>query len=589
MTMDLQASGSSSSHTPARPGYMSAIQSGGAMLLKRCMSFLLPFWRLEILGFLVTAAAASLSVAQPWFQKLLIDGVVVGGSLQLLERIILLLIGAVAARITLSFAAKVLFTNIREHATRNLRTSMGERLAHLALPDVNAKNPGDIVSTLLQDVEVVGALYGELFIEFLTDFLVLGAVITVMAFIDIWLAVMTLGAMAILALSFRNLTRPVEKVTLAVQESTASASVAIGEFWRAIPEVRLLNCYDLSRKSLLDSFERLRKARFRRNLVQNLIATNEFTIWIVTAGMVWYAGARVIAGQMTMGDLVAFWGYMGIALGPINDFLTIGSTVRSSMAGAKRIFRLVDEGSFENPDAGLMLPSSAGSIEFRSVDFSHDTTTVVLARSSFKVREGEWIGIVGASGCGKSTAAALMAALLHPDSGEIRLGDLRLSELSPRALRQHLGVATQNPHIFIASAFDNIAVARMGATLEEVVQSAKKARVHDQILSLPDGYETALGEGVRQLSGGERQRFSLARIFLKNPRIIILDEATSAIDQETADAIEEELAATFSGRTCFVISHHPRALKNVDRVLSLADGSFREICLEEACAMVASE
>jgi len=559
--------------------------SDGAQLLTTCLGYLKPFWRLELLGLVITALVAALSLSQPWIQKLLIDGIVAGGSKRLLARIVVLLLATVGGRIALSFCQKILFTGIREKATRNLRTSMSGKLIHLGYEEVLSRNPGDIVSTLMQDVEAVGSLYGDLLVGFLTDLLLLGAVVAVMIYIDMSLAIVTLAAMLLMALTFRNLTRPIERVSLGVQDATAEASVMLNEFWKSIPEVRLLNCYSQAGNSLLEAFEGLRKARFRKSFILSLISTNEFTIWLITAAMIWMAGTKVIAGRLTMGDLVAFWGYTNYALGPINGFLAIGSTVRASMGAARRLFGLVENGPFEDPDRGGPFPGMLSEVEFSGVHFEYEPGKPILADCNLRVREGEWVGIIGASGCGKSTAAAILAGLLHACSGEVRIGGIGLPRISPRELRGSIGFAMQSPHVFLASAFANIEMARPGASMDEVREAAKRAGIHDYIEALPEGYQTRLGEGGRQLSGGERQRIALARLFLKDPRIVILDEATSAIDPETADAISVELARHFKGRTGLIISHHPRALQHADRLLALERGRLREVSVAEASSM----
>jgi len=560
------------------------------VLLGRSLKFLRPHWRLQLVALALTAVVTVMWVANPWIQKLLVDDLREGSSIRVLGWLVLALVGSSLVRVLLSAVQKFVFAGIRERVLLDLRSSLVDALLRKEILSMKKRNPGEVISVFLQDVETMGSLYGDTIVQLVTQSFLFVAVVILMVTLDRTLAVLTLGALMAFAISVKDITRPIQRVSRELQDALADASTAVGEYWKSMAETRLLGAEAFVHEMVSGALDLLRRARLRFAKVVSTVSLCDGMTWVIAGGLIWYGGQKVIAGQMTLGGLLAFWNYMGLSLAPINTFLMFGGTVRSSLGAAARVFELADAGEDEGRgDRGALdFPSRLHSISCRGVRFGYETDRTVLAELDLELRPGERLGLVGASGSGKSTLASLMTRLLENCGGEILLNGKPLRQYRLSSLRAGLGVVQQKPHIFTATVEENILLGRPWASPDEIVLAASRAHALEFIDELPEGMKTRIGEGLRQLSGGQEQRLAMARLFLKNPRMVILDESLSAVDCATADLIMDELYSYFSGRPVIVISHHPSMLKGVDRILALQDGSLRQITLGEAALLAGS-
>jgi len=289
-------------------------------------------------------------------------------------------------------------------------------------------------------------------------------------------------------------------------------------------------------------------------------------------------GARdVLDKQMTVGDFFAFTMYLGMLVGPVMQVVNIGSQITEAFAGLERIREIRNE---IPEDSGEMerqpLPRIEGNVEFRDVWFEYNADQPVLKGISFTARPGTSTALVGPSGSGKSTLIGLVAAFHRPTAGEILVDGHNLNDLRLGDYRSHLGVVFQDNFLFDGTVHENIAYASPHASDEEVVRAARIARCDDFVNRLPQGYETIVGERGVKLSGGERQRVAIARAILADPRILILDEATSSLDSESEAAIQEGLTELMKGRTTFVIAHRLSTIRRADTILVLEGGEIIE-------------
>jgi ATP-binding cassette subfamily B protein len=292
----------------------------------------------------------------------------------------------------------------------------------------------------------------------------------------------------------------------------------------------------------------------------------------------WLAGGlEVIAGNMTVGMLVAFYGYLWLFFGPLQWFSQVNNWMSRAFAGAERVFEVIDTPTeaYESPDA-VSIPYIQGDIEFRNVRFGYDKSNPVLKGISIDVKQGEMIGLVGKSGVGKTTLINLICRFYEADSGQILIDGVDIREIRLKDLRRQIGVVLQEPFLFNGTIAENIAYGKPGATFEEIVAAARAANAHNFILGKPDGYDTQVGERGSKLSGGEKQRVSIARAILHNPRILILDEATSSVDVETEKQLQEAIQRLVAGRTTFAIAHRLSTLRNATRLVVLDEGKIAE-------------
>jgi len=288
-------------------------------------------------------------------------------------------------------------------------------------------------------------------------------------------------------------------------------------------------------------------------------------------------GMMVINEEISLGVLLVFLSYLNMLFGPINFLATVSNWWARCMDAAQRVFEVVDaHADIVEPENPVHLPEMKGEISVRDVWFQYDPATPVLKGMNLEVSAGQTLGIVGKTGAGKSTLANLIARLYDVNEGSVFVDGVDVRELSLTELRTNIGIVSQEIYLFIGSIIDNIRYAKPEATLEEVIWAAKMASAHDFIVALPDGYETRVGAGGQELSGGERQRLSIARTIIQNPKILILDEATAAMDTETEGKIQTALNKLQTGRTTIAIAHRLSTLKDADRLAVIKDGTVVE-------------
>jgi ATP-binding cassette, subfamily B, bacterial len=291
-------------------------------------------------------------------------------------------------------------------------------------------------------------------------------------------------------------------------------------------------------------------------------------------------GARLLPDRsvFTLGQFFTFIGYLGQFYGPLQFMSRVADYMSRSLASAERVFEVLDaESDVKDIEKPTPMPRIEGSVEFKGVTFGYDPHKLALKEVSFSVAPGEMIGLVGQSGAGKSTTINLICRFYEVDAGEVAIDGINIKQIAQKDLRSQIGVVLQEPFLFSGSIYENIAFARPGAEREDIMAAAKAANAHDFITQKPDGYDTQVGERGQSLSGGERQRISIARAILHNPRILILDEATSSVDGDTEKQIQEAIARLIKGRTTFAIAHRLSTLRNAARLVVLKEGKVVEV------------
>jgi subfamily B ATP-binding cassette protein MsbA len=306
-------------------------------------------------------------------------------------------------------------------------------------------------------------------------------------------------------------------------------------------------------------------------------AFSTLLLGVVGVAIMWVGSHEVLAHRMTLGSFFSFTLYLGMLVGPVIQIVSIGSQITEAFAGLERIREIRDEKPEDAQDAALEpLSRIVGHVEFDDVSFEYEKDVPVLRHVSFEARPGTSTALVGPSGAGKSTLIGLVAAFYRPKTGTVRVDGRDLSRVRLADYRTQLGVVLQENFLFDGTVLENIAFARPEASREDVLSAARIARCDDFIRELPDGYDSVVGERGVKLSGGQRQRVAIARAILADPRILILDEATSSLDSESEAAIQEGLAELMKGRTTFVIAHRLSTIRNADTILVVEAGEIVE-------------
>lgn len=348
-----------------------------------------------------------------------------------------------------------------------------------------------------------------------------------------------------------------------------------------IPGVRVVKAFAAEDREV-DRFNNVSEDYFKSSMQAAKLSTIYFPVMglaMFVGGIVirWFGGRQIIYGNMTPGDLMLFMGYMWQFYGPIRTLTRLNHRLQRAATAAERVFEIVDaQPEVDDKEDAIELPTIRGDIKMENVVFSYDDEKNALDDISFEVEAGQMIGLSGPSGAGKTTLINLLGRFYDVNEGSITVDGHDIRDVTMMSLRNQIGVVLQDPFLFHGTVSSNIAYSKPGASKTEIVAAAKAANAHDFIVNFPDGYDTMVGERGTGLSGGEKQRISIARAILKNPRILILDEATSSVDTETEALIQAAIERLIEGRTTFAIAHRLSTLRKADRLVILDKGEIIE-------------
>jgi ATP-binding cassette subfamily B protein len=413
------------------------------------------------------------------------------------------------------------------------------------------------------------------------------AMIYVMARLNWQLALVALTITPFLAILIGTYDRQTEGQYGRVNKIESSAMRVVQETLGAIRVVKAFGREDRENARFVRYASTGVRAHVRVAFAESVLGLlMNFTTAVGTALMLYLGIRGVLAGSLTLGELLMVMAYLLELYGPLETISTQIATIEGSMAGARRVVEVMDEPPevLERPHA-LPLDHAKGTVEFRDVSFAYEESRPILRDLSVIIPAGMRVGIAGNTGVGKTTLVTLLNRFYDPSSGEILLDGVDLRDYKLADLRQQFALVLQEPVLFSTTIAENIAYGRLGASQDEIVEAAKAANAHDFIMRLSKGYQTRVGERGMRVSGGERQRISLARAFLKNAAILILDEPTSSVDVKTEAAIMDAMERLMRGRTTFFISHRLNTLKNCDLVISLENGRFADAPAELSAAV----
>jgi ATP-binding cassette, subfamily B, bacterial len=461
-----------------------------------------------------------------------------------------------------------------ERLTLGFRTRLFQHIQRLSLSFHDSRGTADSLFRIEYDAPAINTIIIQGFIPFFAEFVLLVSMIYVIARLDWWLALVALTIAPILFIAARLYDKRMGSQYEAVQELE---SRALGVVQEALTAVRVVKAFGRENSEeerfVRHSSEGVRR-KVRLAFAEGLFGSMVNVVTAAGTGLVLFIGVlHVQSGILTLGALYMVITYLTELYGPLERMSNQIASLQTSLISAKRAFEILDEAPevVERPNA-RPLKRATGAVELRDVSFGYDERNVILDNVSFAVPAGARVGIAGRTGAGKSTLVSLLTRFYDPSAGEILVDGLDLRDYKLADLRNQFALVLQDSVLFSTSIAENIAYARPEATEEEIRAAAMAARAHDFIEALPDGYQTQVGERGMMVSGGERQRISLARAFLKDAPILILDEPTSAVDIETEGAILEAMERLMHGRTSFVISHRLSALEKSDLLLVFENG-----------------
>ncbi|MFH1647549.1 MAG: ABC transporter ATP-binding protein [Chloroflexota bacterium] len=544
----------------------------------RLLGFVRQSWHLLVFAFISVVIGTGFGIAIPRMLGDGIDTVLGSGDRSFIIIAAVVVIAASALRGLAGYGNRYFAEVVSQRASYRVRNALYERLQRLSFAFHDRSQTGQLMSRATVDVEAIRMFFALGMLGMAQVLFMFLGVAYMLLSINWQLALFTLFfviPVSTLAVSFGRSIRPIwMKVQVllgfmgtTLEESLAGVSV-VKAFSRQPEE---------SRKFAAQAADLYDTQMNAANLMAFSMPTMVFLISIPTALILWYGGRQVVAGTMTVGQVTQFILYLGLLMMPIRRLGFMVNIFSRAISAGQRILEVLDTVSTvrEKPGA-LELGRVKGRVAFENVSFSYDNIGPALKDVSFEVKPGQKVALLGGSGSGKSTVANLLARFYDVSGGRITVDGVDIRDVTLASLRKSVVAAQQDVFLFSSTIRDNIAYGAVDATMEQIIDVAKAAHLHDFIQSLPDGYDTWVGERGDTLSGGEKQRLAIARTLLVDPSVLILDDSTASVDAETERLIRQALNKLIKGRTTFIITHRLPLIKNADLILMFRDGELVE-------------
>lgn len=531
-----------------------------------------------LLGLALIIVSRVAGLVLPASTKFLIDDVLANRRVELLAPLILAVLGATAVQGVTGFWLTHLLSKSAQKLIAELRCKVQAHVGRLPVVYFDTNKSGQLVSRIMNDVEGVRNLVGTGLVEFVGGLLTAVLSFVVLLNISPKLTLMALAVVSVFTLVLRyafNTLRPIFR-----ERGKITAEVT-GRLTETLGGIRVVKGYHAEERE-----ERVFAAgaqRILNNVMQSLtgvalLSLSATVLLGIVGALVMYMGGRqILDGTLTLGGFVTFTAFMAFLVAPVFQVVGIGTQLTEAVAGLERTREILDEQAEDrDPRRTETLPPVRGEVRFDQVEFHYEEGKPVLRGVSFEAAPGTVTALVGSSGSGKSTTIGLIAAFHKPCAGRVLVDGVDLSAVRLDSYRTQIGVVLQETFLFDGTIRENVAFAKPEASEEQILEACRIARVDEFVERFPDGYETVVGERGVRLSGGQKQRVSIARAILADPRILILDEATSSLDSETEAMIQEGLAYLMRGRTTFVIAHRLSTIRRSDQILVMEGGEIVE-------------
>src|SRR5579863_8688616 len=523
---------------------------------RRALRFVVPYWPRLVVILATGIAATGFSLLQPYISKLLIDDALLKRNLHMLLIVSGLMFGVTVLGFVLNILSSYQYVRVSASVLFDMRLALYRHLQSLSPRFWARTRLGDVVSRINNDIAEVQRVSADSLLSVLSNVVFLVGSIGIMITLSPRLFLVSVAAVPASLWALKHYQRRLATRVRAVRERSADIGSFLLETLLGIrlvvasqAESREVERFRARNQSFLDALLSMQLTSFLSGAVPGTVLT------LSTAAMFLYGGKLVIDGTLTTGGLVAIMAYHLRLLAPVQNMMSLYTNLVSGGVALSRVWELFDtKPEISDRPGSKPLGNVRGDIEFDSVSFAY-AGEAVLQSLSFRIQAGSICAILGPSGAGKSTLADLLIRFYDPDVGAIRIDGRDLRDLPLTELRHLIMLVDQSPYLFQASVRENIAYARPDATDGEIVEAANAARIHERILTLPQGYDTVIAERGQTLSAGERRRIALARALLANPKVLVLDEPTSALDEANERAIADTLVRVAEGRTAILITH----------------------------------
>ncbi len=500
-------------------------------------------------------------------------------SVEDINRMGLILLGLFTAQAVFSFFRVVLFVNVTENMLSTIRQDTYNNLIKMPMQFFSSRQVNELNSRVAADISQIQDTFTTGLAEFLRQSIIVVGGIVALFFTSVELSLLMLATIPVFAIIAVFFGKFIKKLSKAAQDQVAESNTIVGESLQGISNVKSFTNEWFEIKRYKKSVNKIKAIAIKGGLARG--AFSSFIIFCIFGAivlLVWQAVKLQNTGDLSQANLVTFILYTIFVGASIGGLPIQYAQIQKAIGATERVFDLIDEIPESIETSTETKKTITGQVEFNQVNFAYPSRAKfpVLSSVSFKANSGETIAIAGPSGSGKSTLASLVLRFYEPQSGEILFDGKPASNYGLHELRQQMAIVPQDVLLFGGSIFENIAYGKPNASKHEVIEAAKSANAHEFIMGFPDQYNTLVGERGVQLSGGQRQRVAIARAVLKNPKLLILDEATSSLDSESEKLVQEALDQLMKNRTSIVIAHRLSTIKNADQILVLENGQIIE-------------
>lgn len=547
---------------------------------RRLVGFIAPYkWQLLLAAFLMLVATLS-TVIGPYLVKIAIDDGLLAGNLTALRNAVLLYLAAALVRWGFIYLRVNIMAQVGQSFIYDLRKMLFEHLQKLSLGFYSRYSVGRVITRVINDVETLREFVIWAVLAIARDLFALAGIIIAMLSLNFELSLITFATIPLMILATRLYRRTARVAYRRVRAAISWVNSVLAENINGVRVVQAFNRQAHNYRQFSEYTNRyhlqmvLRAAR----VAASFLPVVDVLGALATAAVVWIGGTAVLGESISAGVLVAFVLYIDRYFEPIRDLSRRFDTLQSTMAGGERILALLDtEVDVQDAPDARPLPPIRGDVTFENVSFHYpDDSALVLRNIHLHVPAGSTVALVGETGAGKTTLVKLLSRFMDPTEGRVLVDGFDLKTVTQKSLRTQMGVVLQDPFLFNGTVKENILFGRLDATDAEVEAAARAVGAHDFIMELRNGYDTSVEEGGVLLSVGQRQLISFARALLANPRILILDEATSSVDTQTEQVIQRALVTLLKGRTSFVIAHRLSTITNADLIVVIDDGQIVE-------------
>ena len=547
-------------------------------ITRRMLAFLKPHKRTMLVGVVLMLLSSGVALLAPYLVKKTIDDFIITGDRVGLGWMGLATLAAYAADFIIVWRRRYILGRVGNTVLRTMRERLFEHYQKLSMSYYDQNPTGSLIARMLSDVGVLNELLSQGLIAMLSDVVILVSIIAIMLVLNARLALLTFTVLPFMGIAAWRFGR---RARGAYRRTREQNSILTGRIAEDLSAMRVIQAFAEEERTSREFDEINRNNRDAIMTAVKLSAVftpiMETLSILSTCIILWYGGRAVAQGTLTLGIVVAFLSYIARLFQPVLDISMIYNTWQAAMAGGDRIFEILSlEPEIQDAPDAVTLPSVEGPVAFEDVDFQYVEGPPVLADVSFEIPPGDTVALVGPTGASKTTIASLLMRFYDITDGTVRIDGVDTHDIKIANLRQQLGVVPQEPYLFQGTIAYNIAFGRPDATRDEVIEAAKAANAHEFVSRMTDGYDTEVLEGAANISLGQRQLVCLARVILAQPRILILDEATSSVDLRTEGLIQDALEQLMEGRTSLIIAHRLATVQRANLILVIDGGRIVE-------------